>query len=182
MLSEKNKIMDEKAFSRTLVRMAHEIIEKNENEDEICLVGIIRRGLPIAEKIADNIRKFSDIKVNIGSLDITLYRDDLSTIDDLPVVNNSKIGFDIEGKTVILVDDVIYTGRTVRSAMDALVHFGRPSRIQLAVLVDRGHRELPICGNYVGKNIPTSKQEVVKVKVPEFDGETSVTIYCSDKS
>lgn len=177
MLSEKYKVMDEKAIERTLVRMAHEIIEKNENEEEICLVGIIRRGLPIALKIGENIRNFADIKVNIGALDITLYRDDLSIADDAPPENNSKIDFNIEGKTVILVDDVIYTGRTVRSAMDALVRFGRPSKIQLAVLIDRGHRELPIYGNYVGKNIPTSREEVVKVKVPEFDGESSATIY-----
>ena len=153
----------------------------NEDALEICLVGILRRGLPIAERIAENIRKFSDIKINTGSIDITLYRDDLEAIADVPVVNNTKIDFDIQGKVVILVDDVIYTGRTVRSAMEGLGRIGRPTKIQLAVLVDRGHRELPIYGNYIGKNIPTSRQEVVKVRVPEIDGETAVIIYSSDK-
>lgn len=177
MLTEKSHIMDESAVKRTLIRMAHEIVEKNDSCDTICLIGIQRRGVPLARRLAENIRSFSDICVQVGSLDITLYRDDLETVSVDPIVNGTKIDFSINDKTVVLVDDVIYTGRTVRAAMDALMQKERPKRIQLAVLIDRGHRELPIRGDFVGKNLPTSRIEVVGVSVPEIDGAMGVSIY-----
>ena len=177
MLIQKSLIMDESAVKRTLVRMAHEIVEKNAGCNTLCLLGIQRRGVPLAHLLADNIRIFSDITVEVGSLDITLYRDDLDTLPVDPVVNDTKISFSIKDKTVILVDDVIYTGRTVRAALDAVMKTERPKRIQLAVLIDRGHRELPIRGDFVGKNLPTSRKEVVAVFVPEVDGDMGVGIY-----
>lgn len=177
MLTEKSHVMDENAVKRTLVRMSHEIVEKNDGCDTICLIGIQRRGVPLAERIAENIRSFSDIHVQVGSLDITLYRDDLQTAQIDPIINGTKIDFSIKDKTVVLVDDVIYTGRTVRAAMDALMEYERPKRIQLAVLIDRGHRELPIRGDFVGKNLPTSRKEVIGVSVPEIDGCMGVSIY-----
>ncbi len=169
--------MDEGAINRSLVRIAHEIIEKNSEETELCLVGIYRRGYPLAKKIAESITNFSDIKVSVGSLDITFYRDDLSENLQAPVVNETKFDFSIEKKVVILVDDVIYTGRTTRAAMDAVINLGRPSKIQLAVLVDRGHRELPIKGDYIGKNVPTSHDETIKVLLPPFEEKTQVEIW-----
>lgn len=169
-------IYDEAAINRALVRIAHEIIERNADESEICLFGVRRRGYPLARQIADSIADFSDIRVNVGELDITLYRDDLSELSTVPKVSNPEIDFDIRDKTVILVDDVIYTGRTARAAMEALLSFGRPARIQLAVLIDRGHRELPIRGDYIGKNVPTSRDEVICVKLPEYDGCKLVSI------
>lgn len=177
MLTEKSHIMDESAVKRTLVRMAHEIVEKNAGCDTLCLLGIQRRGVPLAKRLADNIRSFSDIPIEVGSLDITLYRDDLDDLPIDPVVNSTKIDFSIKDKTVVLVDDVIYTGRTVRAALDAVMKHDRPQRIQLAVLIDRGHRELPIRGDFVGKNLPTSRKEVVAVFVPEIDGDMGVAIY-----
>lgn len=177
MLTEKSHVMDENAVKRTLVRMSHEIVEKNDGCDTICLIGIQRRGVPLAERIAENIRSFSDIHVQVGSLDITLYRDDLQTVQIDPIINGTKIDFSIKDKTIVLVDDVIYTGRTVRAAMDALMEYERPKRIQLAVLIDRGHRELPIRGDFVGKNLPTSRKEVIGVSVPEIDGCMGVSIY-----
>ena len=177
MLTEKSHVMDESAIKRTLVRMAHEIVEKNAGCDTLCLLGIQRRGVPLAKRLADNIRSFSDIPVEVGSLDITLYRDDLDGLSVDPIVNGTKIDFSVKDKTVILVDDVIYTGRTVRAALDAVMKFERPQRIQLAVLIDRGHRELPIRGDFVGKNLPTSRKEVVAVFVPEIDGDMGVAIY-----
>lgn len=169
-------ICDDAAIDRALTRISHEIIERNAEEGEICLFGIRRRGIPLATRIAENISNFSDIKVNVGELDITLYRDDLSQIDETPEITTSKVDFSIVGKTVVIVDDVIYTGRTARAAMDALCSLGRPARIQLAVLIDRGHRELPIRGDYVGKNVPTSREEIICVKLPEYDGCKMVTI------
>lgn len=177
MLTEKSHIMDESAVKRTLVRMAHEIVEKNAGCDSICLIGIQRRGFPLAARLAENIRSFSDMSVEVGSLDITLYRDDLDGMSVDPVVNGTQIDFSIKDKTVVLVDDVIYTGRTVRAALDAVMNTERPRRIQLAVLIDRGHRELPIRGDFVGKNLPTSRKEVVAVFVPEIDGDMGVAIY-----
>ncbi len=177
MLTEKSHIMDESAVKRTLVRMAHEIVEKNAGCDTLCLIGIQRRGVPLAKRLAENIRSFSDIPVEVGTLDITLYRDDLEGLPIDPVVNGTKIDFSIKDKTVVLVDDVIYTGRTVRAALDAVMKHERPERIQLAVLIDRGHRELPIRGDFVGKNLPTSRKEVVAVFVPEVDGDMGVAIY-----
>jgi len=177
MLIEKSHIMDESAVKRTLIRMAHEIVEKNAGCDTLCLIGIQRRGVPLAQRLAENIRSFSDIPVEVGSLDITLYRDDLDGLPTDPIVGSTKIDFPIKDKTVVLVDDVIYTGRTVRAALDAVMKQERPQRIQLAVLIDRGHRELPIRGDFVGKNLPTSRREVVAVFVPEVDGDMGVAIY-----
>ena len=169
-------IMDEATMSRSLARISHEIIEHNADVDTIYLVGIKRRGVPIAKVIAENIEKFSDIKVELGELDITFYRDDLSEKYVEPHLNDSVINFDVNDKIVILVDDVLYTGRTVRAAMDAVMSLGRPLAIQFAVMIDRGHRELPISANYVGKNIPTSREEFISVRVSEIDGVNEVAI------
>lgn len=173
----KAHILDGAAIARSITRLAHEIIEKNKGVDDIVLVGILSRGVPIAHRIAAKIEAIEGKKVNVGILDITMYRDDLTKISEDPKVNGSEIDFDITGVDVILVDDVIYTGRTVRAALDALVDFGRPKTIQLAALVDRGHRELPVRADYVGKNVPTSKAEIVKVRIEEIDGIDEVCIY-----
>jgi pyrimidine operon attenuation protein / uracil phosphoribosyltransferase len=170
-------ILDSKGIQRALTRIAHEIIEKNKGIEGIVLVGIKRRGFPLAERIAEAIKEIEGIEVPVGSVDITLYRDDLSKINDQPVLKNSDLGLKIKDKIVILVDDVIYTGRTVRAAIDAVLDNGRPKMIQLAVIVDRGHRELPIRADYVGKNIPTSKSEMVSVELTEVDGQDSVKIF-----
>ena len=169
-------LADSQAVERMLARLAHEVIEKNPRLSDIALIGIIRRGASLADMLAAKISDFSGETIPIGYLDITLYRDDLSKFSESPSVNGSDIKFDVSGKTLILVDDVIFTGRTVRAAIDALFDLGRPKRIQLAALVDRGHRELPIKPDYVGKNIPTSLDEVIMVKVPEYDGELSVVL------
>ena len=169
-------LADSQAVERMLARLAHEVIEKNPRLSDIALTGIIRRGASLADMLAAKISDFSGAKIQTGYLDITLYRDDLSTFSEFPSVHRSDIKFDVSGKTLILVDDVIFTGRTVRAAIDALFDLGRPKRIQLAALVDRGHRELPIKPDYVGKNIPTSLDEVIMVKVPEYDGELSVVL------
>ncbi len=173
----KAKILDEKGMQRSLTRLAHEIIEKNKGVESLVLIGILSRGEPIANEIADQIEAIEGVRVPVGSIDITLYRDDLSTVSGEAVVSASHIDFDIQDKTVVLVDDVIYTGRTARAALDAVMDHGRPKSIQLAVLVDRGHRELPIRADYVGKNVPTSKKEIVSVKVLSIDGENAVEIY-----
>ncbi len=173
----KAKLLFEADIDRMLTRMAHQIIEKNHGVDNLCLIGIKNRGVPIAERLGENIRKIEDKKIEVGELDITLYRDDISRISDVPTVNSSKIDFSIEGKTDVLVDDVIFTGRTARAALDAVIKLGRPSRIQLCVLIDRGHSELPIKANFVGKNIPTSLDELVAVRLSESDGENSVCIF-----
>lgn len=170
-------ILDDKAMKRALARVAHEIIEKNKGVEDIVLIGVKRRGVPLAQRIAKNIEEFEGVKVPVGSVDITLYRDDLTTLNEDPNINNDKIEVEIKDKKVIIVDDVIYTGRTVRASIDAVLHNGRPNMIQLAVMVDRGHRELPIRPDYVGKNIPTSHEEIVSVAVSEIDGEDSVKIY-----
>ena len=172
----KSELMDEAAVRRSLARMSHEIIEKNKGADRIVLLGIKRRGAPIARILAENIRRFEDVEVPIGEIDITLYRDDLTETVELPAASSSSIPADVREKTVILVDDVIYTGRTARAAIEAVFAAGRPSVIQLAVLIDRGHRELPIRPDFVGKNIPTSKDEIVAVMMDEYDGETAVRI------
>jgi pyrimidine operon attenuation protein/uracil phosphoribosyltransferase len=161
-------ILDEKAIQRATTRIANEIIERNKGIKDIILVGIKTRGCPFAERLSHKIQEIEGESVPVFSLDITLYRDDLTEIRECPIVNEEFSG-DINGKTVILVDDVIYTGRTVRSALNALVEKGRPARVQLAVLIDRGHRELPIRADYVGKNLPTSKSENVKVNFKEVD-------------
>jgi pyrimidine operon attenuation protein/uracil phosphoribosyltransferase len=173
----KASILDETAIKRALMRIAHEIIERNHGCDSVCLVGIRRGGIPLAKIIADNIQQIEKTAVPVGSLDITLYRDDLSSISDMPTVNASEINFPVTNKIVILVDDVIYTGRTVRAAIEGIFTLGRPSAIQLAVLIDRGHRELPIRPDFVGKNIPTSKSELIAVNLPEYDGKFSVEIH-----
>lgn len=175
-LKFKAKIMDENAIDRTLIRIAHQILEKNDGTQELCLIGIRTRGVPLARRLAANIRRIDGVDVPVGELDITLYRDDLSTIAETPVVSQSNVPFSLAGKTVVLVDDVIYTCRTARAALDAVMKLGRPARVQLFALVDRGHSELPIKANYVGKNIPTSKSEVVSVRLQETDGENSVCI------
>lgn len=173
----KAKIMDSVAIARAVKRISHEIIEKNNGVEKLCLIGIKTRGIPIAKMIAENIKKFENIQVPVGELDITLYRDDLSTISDIPVLSSTKINFSIENKIVIIVDDVIFTGRTARAALDAVMDIGRPSKVQLVVLIDRGHTELPIKANYVGKNIPTSRSEIISVKLEETDDISEVLIY-----
>lgn len=173
---QKAKIMDEKAIGRAITRISHEIIERNKGIENVVLIGIKTRGIPVANRIAKKIETIEGEKVKTGEMDITLYRDDLTKKQIDPVVNSTKIEFDITDKTVVLVDDVLYTGRTVRSALNALMDVGRPKSIQLAVLVDRGHRELPIRADYVGKNVPTSKSEIISVKLNECDNEDSVSI------
>ncbi len=177
MSSFKAALMDGAAVSRALKRISHEIVEKNDGCRNLCIIGIKRRGVPLSQIIANNIKQIEGVSVPVGVLDITFYRDDLEHISDDPVIHNPQLPFDITGKTVILVDDVLYTGRTVRAAMDALKVCGRAAAIQLAVLIDRGHRELPIRGDYVGKNIPTSKSERIFVRIPPFDEDTSVELF-----
>ena len=173
----KSQIMDSSAVMRALKRLSYEIIEKNHGVDNVCIVGIKRRGVPLAEVICENINQTEDTEILNGILDITLYRDDLSRENTEPVINSTDIPFVVTGKKIILVDDVIYTGRTVRAALDAVMQKGRPSNIQLAVMIDRGHRELPIRADYVGKNIPTSKSEVISVNFTETDGRDNIEIY-----
>ena len=173
----KAKLLYDKMIDRSLTRLAHEIIEKNKGVDDLVLIGIKSRGVPLAYRLSEKIDQIEGKKLPVGKLDITLYRDDLSLKSYEPDVKGLEVDFGIDGKIVILVDDVIYTGRTVRAAMDAIIDFGRPSAIQLAVLVDRGHRELPIRPDYVGKNVPTSSKEVVKVKLEEMDDASEVSIY-----
>lgn len=173
---EKSRIMDKKSIDRTIKRMAHEIIEQNKGLENLYLVGIRSRGVPIARRIKTYLQEIENKDIPVGILDITLYRDDLSTISHQPVIKSSKIDFELEQSNIILCDDVLFTGRTVRAAIDALLDFGRPAKIQLCVLIDRGHRELPIKANYVGKNVPTSKEEIIKVALEETDGDDSVKI------
>lgn len=176
----KSVLTDESSLARTLTRISHEIIEKNSSVDNICLIGIKTRGVPLAKRIAECIGKIEGKTVPVATLDITLYRDDLSYANDkgdVIVRNSADIGIDVNGKCIVLVDDVIFTGRTVRAAMDAVISCGRPERIQLAVVVDRGHRELPIRADYVGKNIPTSGNEIVHVNLKETDGIDSIELY-----
>lgn len=175
-LREKAEIVDADGLRRIVTRIAHEIVERNKGVEDIVLVGIRRRGVPLATRIAQKIKEFEGRAPSEGSLDITLYRDDLSTVAAHPVVGVTEIPVDINDKVAILIDDVLYTGRTVRAAMDALIDFGRPKSIQLAVVIDRGHRELPIRADFVGKNVPTSKKEVIGVKLIEIDGVDSVII------
>jgi len=172
----KAQIMDEQSLGRATTRIAHEIIEKNKGIDDIILVGIKTRGVPFAVRLAEKIESIEKKKVPVGTLDITLYRDDLSKLDDNPIVNDTNIDCDLTNKIVVLVDDVLYTGRTVRAAMDAIIDMGRPKAIQLAVLIDRGHRELPIRADYVGKNVPTSKNEIICVHFNEIDNINDVII------
>ena len=172
----KARIMSSEDIDRALIRLSHQIIEKNNGVNNLCLIGIKTRGVPLAERIAANIKRIENVDVEVGQLDITLYRDDLSKVNIDPIVNSTNIPFSIEKKIVVLVDDVIFTGRTARAALDALMSLGRPAKIQLCELIDRGHIELPIKANYVGKNIPTSLSEVVMVQLAEIDGVSSVVI------
>lgn len=173
---KKNVIMDSEAIRRALVRIAHEIIEKNKGVEDVVIVGIRTRGVPLAQRIAAEINAIENCEMTVGMLDITLYRDDLSTLGYNPVVHGTDINFDLSGKHVVLVDDVLYTGRTIRAAFDAVIDMGRPKTIQLAVLVDRGHKELPIRADYVGKNVPTSQKETIEVVLNEIDGTDEVYI------
>lgn len=175
-MREKASIMDEKGIARAITRISHEIIEKNKGVEDVVIIGIKTRGVPLANRIRSKIYEIEGIQVQTGEVDITLYRDDLSKEEMDPVIHGSRIEFDINDKVVILVDDVLFTGRTVRAAMDAVMDAGRPKAIQLAVLVDRGHRELPIRPDYVGKNVPTSRNEIISVKFLEIDSEENVSI------
>lgn len=172
----KKVIMDADAVRRSLVRIAHEIIERNKGVSNVAIVGIRTRGVPLAERIAREIAAIEQAEVPVGMLDITLYRDDLSTLDYNPVIHGTEIDFDITGKVIVLVDDVLFTGRTIRCALDALIDIGRPQAIQLAVLVDRGHRELPIRADYAGKNVPTSRKETIQVELQEEDKQDEVVL------
>lgn len=180
-LNLKKKIIDADGIRRALTRIAHEIVEKNKGTEGLVIIGIRTRGVPLARRLAEKIKGFEGVGIPVGILDITLYRDDLSMVAQQPIVHKTEIPFDISGKKVILVDDVLYTGRTVRAALDALVDLGRPHAIQLAIVVDRGHRELPIRADYVGKNLPTSEEEVVSVNLKEIDGEDNVLLMSQEQ-
>lgn len=173
-MRQKAQIMDEAALGRALMRISHEIAEHNKGVENLLLVGIRRRGEPIARRIRDNIEKIEGVSLPCGSVDIAFYRDDLSHLSESPELRRTELPFDVGDRDVVLCDDVIYTGRTARAAIEAVFACGRPRSIQLAVLIDRGHRELPIRPDYVGKNIPTSRSELIEVRLPEFDGETGV--------
>ncbi len=173
-MRQKAQILDENAMKRALMRISHEIVEKNKGAGNLVFVGILRRGGPIAAMVRENISSIEGIDVPEGSIDIRYYRDDLSVKADHPEVRKTSLPFDVNGRDVVLFDDVLYTGRTARAAIEAVFSCGRPKSIQLAILVDRGHRELPIRADYIGKNLPTSRSEVVEVRLPEYDGETGV--------
>lgn len=178
-LVEKSRIMDGARMNRALSRLASEIVEENQGAKNLYLVGIRRRGVPLAERLAKKIEDLEGVKPLFGVLDITLYRDDLSTVGANPIVNRTELDADIEDRNIILVDDVLYTGRTIRAALDQLMDFGRPNRVQLAVLIDRGkeHRELPIQADYIGKVVPTKRTEIIKVMLKEFDDLEAVGIF-----
>jgi pyrimidine operon attenuation protein/uracil phosphoribosyltransferase len=180
-MKEKAKILDKEALNRSIMRIAHEILEKNKGTKDLCFIGIRNRGVFLAHRLAECVKKIENADIQVGALDITLYRDDLTLISQQPVVHKTEIDFDINDKNVILVDDVLYTGRTIRAALDALIDFGRPKLIQLAVLVDRGHRELPVRADFVGKNIPTAKNETVEVRLSEVDERDEVIIVAKDE-
>lgn len=175
---EKARIMDDARIARALARLASEVVEENHGTEDLYLVGIQRRGVPLARRMADRIAELEGTRPPVGIIDITLYRDDLSTVGANPVINRTELDTSVENRTIVLVDDVLYTGRTIRAALDQLMDFGRPRRVQLAVLVDRGreHRELPIQADFVGRVVPTKKSEIIKVLLTEFDGEEGVAI------
>ncbi|MDV3427196.1 MAG: bifunctional pyr operon transcriptional regulator/uracil phosphoribosyltransferase PyrR [Bacillota bacterium] len=173
----KSQLLDDKALNRSLIRLAHEIVEKNKGIDNVVLVGIKRRGIPIAKRISKLIEDFEGVSVPVATVDITLYRDDLTKLNDMPIVKDKDLEINVQNKIIVLVDDVLFTGRTARAAMDAVMAAGRPKMVQLLVVVDRGHRELPIRADYVGKNIPTSQNEVIQVEVQEIDGIDGVKIF-----
>jgi pyrimidine operon attenuation protein/uracil phosphoribosyltransferase len=169
-------IMTAEDIRRTLARISHEIIERNKVIDNLVLVGIHTRGIPLAHRLADNIQRFEEIELPVGALDFSLHRDDLSSLEEQPLLRRTEIPAEIDGKSIVLVDDVLYTGRSIRAAMDALIDLGRPLSIQLAVLIDRGHREMPIRADYVGKNIPSARHEEIQVRLVENDGVDEVAI------
>ena len=173
---EKKQLMSASEIDRTLVRLAHEILEKSTDLHRLGFVGIKRRGVPLAQRLASKIESLEQIKIPVGILDINLYRDDLSTVSERPVLNANQIDFPVVGRDIVLMDDVLYTGRTVRSALDALFDHGRPSRVQLLVLIDRGHRELPIEARYIGRMVQTSSSEIIEVKFQEVDGLEKVLL------
>jgi pyrimidine operon attenuation protein / uracil phosphoribosyltransferase len=175
-MKDKAVVMDKNGIERAVTRIAHELVERNKGAQNIALIGIQRRGVPIALRIAERIKKAENVKIPVGILDITFYRDDLSMLSEHPIINDTSIDFSINDKKIVLVDDVLYTGRTVRAAIDAIMDMGRPSLIQLVVLIDRGHRELPVKADYVGKNVPTSRNEIIDVKIEEIDKNELVTI------
>jgi len=172
----KKEIMNSEAIDRAISRIAHEILESNKGTKDLALIGIRTRGVPLAERIAKKIETIENTEIKTGVLDITLYRDDLSTVSEQPIVHRTEIPFNINDKKVVLIDDVIFKGRTIRAALDALIDLGRPKQIQLAIMVDRGHREIPIRADYIGKNLPTAMSEVVSVKFKEIDDEDSVLL------
>jgi pyrimidine operon attenuation protein/uracil phosphoribosyltransferase len=174
--TEKAVVMTAADMNRVMARMASQVVENNPDLSNVILVGIRRRGVPLAERLATKINEMDGVTVATGALDITLYRDDLSTVGERPVVNKTELPADVTGKTIILVDDVLYTGRTIRAAMDELIDFGRPHRVQLAVLIDRGWRELPIQADYVGKFVTTTASEIIKVMLPEYDETEQVIV------
>ena len=176
MYVQKAILLDGSAVERSLTRISHEIVERNAPCEGLCVVGVLRRGAVLAEKIARSVEKITGVSPLLGALDISLYRDDLSELGEQPDVHAADLGFDVRGKTVVLVDDVLYTGRTARAAIEAVIRRGRPAAIQLAVLVDRGHRELPIRADYIGKNVPTSRRELIEVRVEEYDGVQEVAL------
>ncbi len=171
-----NIIMSAEDIRRTLARIAHEIIERNKNLDRLILVGIHTRGVPLAKRLAANVEKFGEMELPVGALDFSLYRDDVSPLQTRPAIHRTDIPTDIDDKTIVLVDDVLHTGRSIRAAIDALVDMGRPRSIQLAILIDRGHREMPIRADYIGKNMPTARYENIEVRLAETDGRDEVAI------
>ena len=175
-MKQKKEIIDSEGMRRAITRIAHEIFKKNKGTEDLVIIGIRTRGVPLAQRLADKIKEFEEVEVPTGVLDITLYRDDLSQVANQPIIHQTEIPFDITDKKVIMVDDVLYTGRTVRAALDALIDLGRPKAIQLAIMIDRGHRELPIRPDFVGKNLPTSQKEVVSVNFEETDKQDKVML------
>ena len=175
-IREKGQLMSAAEIDRTLMRLAHEIVERNSGIDQVALVGIRRRGVPLAERLAARIEQAEKKKVPVATIDVTLYRDDLSTVAPQPVVKTKDLGVAVDGRTLILVDDVLYTGRTIRASMNALFSYGRPARVHLCVLIDRGWRELPIEANYVGRNVQTAANEIIEVRLREIDSEERVLL------
>ena len=176
-MQKKAQLMNGADMDRTLVRLSHQILEKNHGTDHLCFIGVRTRGVPLAKRLSDNIRRIDGAEVPVGELDVTLYRDDLDLQQTEPRIGETNIPFSVADKVVVLVDDVMYTGRTTRAAIDAIMRLGRPAKIQLAVLVDRGHRELPIRGDFVGRNIPSAREEKVVVHLTETDKENDVSIW-----
>ena len=175
-IREKAQLMSAAEIDRTVVRLAHEIVERNQGTENLALIGIKRRGIPLSERIAKRIQEYEKVQVPLASLDVKLYRDDLTTVGEQPVVTAGELGIDVTGKTVVLLDDVLYTGRTIRASMNALFNYGRPARVQLCVLIDRGWRELPVEATYVGRHVQTAANEIIEVRLKEIDSEERVVL------